>query len=92
MIGDWKKETFSVKVHTYIGISYLSHLYIYEYFHECFLYEINGFYNEVIFHLEGQRKRYQYAQILFNTIISREFIKYMYGENTKKYISIHFKK
>lgn len=53
LIGDWKKETFSVKVHTYIGISYLSYLYIYEYFYECFLlYELNGFNHEVRFHLE----------------------------------------
>ena len=49
LIGDWKKETFSVKVHTYIGISYLSYLYIYEYFYECFSYEINGFNHEVRF-------------------------------------------
>lgn len=52
LIGDWKKETFSVKVHTYIGISYLSYLYIYEYFYECFLYEISWFNHEVRFHLE----------------------------------------
>ena len=52
LIGDWKKVTVSVKVHTYIGISYLSHLYIYEYFYECFLYELNGFNHEVRFHLE----------------------------------------
>ena len=25
LIGDWKKVTVSVKVHTYIGISYLSY-------------------------------------------------------------------